>query len=64
MGAAHSKITRVRILSWPLPFRTNLYFLRVTEVLSPNDGSAVQIWSQLKEVLPRNSAVIGQLITQ
>jgi len=50
---AHSKITRVRVLSWPLPLRTTLYFLRVTEVLSPSDGSVAQ-----------NSAVIGQLMTQ
>jgi len=41
MGCAHSKITRVRVLSWPLPLRITLYFLRVTEVLSLNDGSAV-----------------------
>jgi len=34
MGCAHSKITRVRVLSWPLPLRTTLYFLRVMEVLS------------------------------
>jgi len=30
----YSKITRVRVLSWPLPLRTTVYFLRVTEVLS------------------------------
>jgi len=26
-GVAHSKITRVRVLSWPLPVRTSLHFL-------------------------------------
>jgi len=31
MGVAHSKITRVRILSWPLPVLTSLYFLTVTK---------------------------------
>jgi len=25
-GVAHSKITRVRVLSWPLPLLTSLYF--------------------------------------
>jgi len=29
-GVAHSKITRVRVLSWPLPVLTSLYFLTVT----------------------------------
>jgi len=28
---AHSKITRVRVLSWPLPVLTSLYFLTVTK---------------------------------
>jgi len=28
---AHSEITRVRVLSWPLPVRTSLYFLTVTK---------------------------------
>jgi len=31
MGVAHSKITRVRVLSWPLPMLTSLYFLTVTK---------------------------------
>jgi len=31
MGVAHSKITRVRILSWLLRMLTNLYFLTVTK---------------------------------
>jgi len=48
LGCAHSKITRVRVLSWPLPVLTSLYFLRVTEVLTPSDGSVTQ-----------NSAVIS-----
>jgi len=48
-GCTHSKITRVRVLSWPLPVLTGLYFLRVTEVRSSSDGSVTQ-----------NSAVIGQ----
>jgi len=30
-GVAHSKITRVRVLSWPLPMITSLYFLTVTK---------------------------------
>jgi len=30
-GIAHSKITRVRVLSWPLPVLTSLYFLTVTK---------------------------------
>jgi len=30
-GVAHSKITRVRVLSWPLPVLTILYFLTVTK---------------------------------
>jgi len=30
-GVAHSKITRVRVLSWPLPMLTSLYFLTVTK---------------------------------
>jgi len=30
-GVAHSKITRVRVLSWPLPVLTSLYFLTVTK---------------------------------
>jgi len=30
-GVAHSKITRVRVLSWPLPVQTSLYFLTVTK---------------------------------
>jgi len=54
---AHSKITRVRVLSWPFTFADY-------SVLFASDGSAVQILPQLREVLPRNSAVIGQLITQ
>jgi len=49
----HSKIARVRVLSWPLLVLTGLYFLRVTEVLSTSDRSVAQ-----------NSAVIGQLISQ
>jgi len=48
-GCAHSKITRVHILSWPLPLLTSLYFLRMMEVLSPSDGSVTH-----------NSAVIGE----
>jgi len=28
-GVAHSKITRVHLLSWPLPVLTSLYFLTV-----------------------------------
>jgi len=28
---AHSKITRVRILSWPLPVLISMYFLTVTK---------------------------------
>jgi len=31
MGVAHSKVTRVRVLSWPLPVLTSLYFLTVTK---------------------------------
>jgi len=31
-GCAHSKISRVRVLSWLLPLQTSMYFLRVTEV--------------------------------
>jgi len=30
-GVARSKITRVLVLSWPLPVLTNLYFLTVTK---------------------------------
>jgi len=30
-GVAYSKITRVRVLSWPLPVLTSLYFLTVTK---------------------------------
>jgi len=30
-GVAHSKITRVRVLSWPLLVLTSLYFLTVTK---------------------------------
>jgi len=30
-GVAHSKITRVRVLSWQLPVLTSLYFLTVTK---------------------------------
>jgi len=30
-GVAHSKITRVRVLSWPLPVFPSLYFLTVTK---------------------------------
>jgi len=30
-GVAHSKITRVRVLSWPLPVLPSLYFLIVTK---------------------------------
>jgi len=30
-GIAHCKITRVCILSWPLPVLTSLYFLTVTK---------------------------------
>jgi len=30
-GVTHSKITRVRVLSWPLPVLTSLCFLNVTE---------------------------------
>jgi len=30
-GVAHSKITRVRVLSWPLPVLSSLYFLTVTK---------------------------------
>jgi len=30
-GVAHSKITRVRVLSWPLPVLTSLYFFTVTQ---------------------------------
>jgi len=30
-GVAHSKITRVCVLSWPLPMLTSLYFLTVTK---------------------------------
>jgi len=48
-GCGHSKIARVRVLSWPLPVLTGLYFWRVTEVRSPSHGSVTQ-----------NSAVIGQ----
>jgi len=29
-GVAHSKFTRVRVLSWPLPVLTSLYFFTVT----------------------------------
>jgi len=37
-GVAHSKITHVRVLSWPLPVRTSLYFLTCHshEILSRN----------------------------
>jgi len=31
MGVAHSKITHVCVLSWPLPVLTSLYFLTVTK---------------------------------
>jgi len=48
-SCAHSKITRVRVLSWLLQLLTSLYFLWVTEVLSPSERSVTQ-----------NSAVIGQ----
>jgi len=57
MGCARSKITHVHVLSWPFPLWASLSFLRVTEVLSPSDGSVTQNVIQ-------NSAVIGQLITQ
>jgi len=30
-GVAHSKITHVRVLSWPLLVLTSLYFLTVTK---------------------------------
>jgi len=30
-GVAHSKITRVRVLSWPLPVLPSLHFLTVTK---------------------------------
>jgi len=30
-GVAHSKITRVRVLSWPLSVLTSLYFLTLTK---------------------------------
>jgi len=31
MGITHSKITRVHVLSWPLPVLTSLYFLTATK---------------------------------
>jgi len=30
-GLAHSKIIHVRVLSWPLPVLTSLYFMTVTK---------------------------------
>jgi len=30
-GVAHSKTTRVRVLSWPLPMLISLYFLTITK---------------------------------
>jgi len=43
-GVAHSKITRVRVLSWPLSVLTSLYFLTVTK---SGDESLVFVVAEL-----------------
>jgi len=40
-SCGHTKIARVRVLSWPLPVLTGLYFLRVTEVLPHNSAAVI-----------------------